>query len=547
MIVQPKNEPSIFPLPEQLSRHKDLILIVLLFLAALSVRIYSFKFFHVIPTDGTSYVETARAIGRGDIGGIGVYGFYPVLIWVANSFISDGELAGRLVSLLFGSLLIIPLYLLGKDIFSRSVALSACLVAVVWPPLVSSSCEVITQSTHTTLQLAGVYFVWRAFKGYRISDGFLAGFFFGLTFLTRPEGVLLFFMTPLAFFYYRLKAIAKKPGFLGAYVGTFFVLFAINLVLVHHVTGEWQLSAKTNSALNDALSYYLKAPDLIYVVGYEPKGYLDIMREYPGFIWTNSAQNIKKAWETIIPVHLWILCAAGFFSGGYSSGRNIIRFFLASTAAPIAVLIVFYYISTGYIQAYLPVIFLWAASGFFIVETWLKRRIAGFLSPSHNLVFERFPVLIAVSAIYSTTVFAPQIRKDISDSEYKIEMDSGRRAEKFIGLILKDSLPPGKIMTRWARIAFYSEREWTGIPLGIDYNEIIKLAYDNGVRFFIADCKVYGNRPALGSDLFAPLSDEGIAYGKFFGTDPEARINGLRPFMVYKDQRGIGVVVYELP
>ena len=545
-IIKSQDELTRSPLTEYVLRHKDMILIVILFLLALALRIYSFRFVDVIPTDGTSYVETARAIGRGEIDGLGVYGFYPALIWVVNSFISDGELSARIVSLLFGSMLVVPLYLLGKEIFSRSVAVSACLVAIVWPPLVNSSCQVLTQSTHTTLQLTGVYFVWRAFKGYRISDGYLAGVFFGLTFLTRPEGILLFFMTPIAFFYYRFKEIVKKPVFLWAYSGSFFVFFAINLLLVHHVTGDWQLSAKTDSALNDALSYYLDIPDLNYIVGYEPKGYLDIMREYPGFIWKNSFQNILKAWETIIPAPFWMFCAAGFFSGGYSSERNIIRFFLVSTAAPIAVLIVFYYISTGYVEAYLPVIFLWTASGFFVVETWLKRSVAGFLSPVQNQAFGRTPVLIASSVIYSTIIFAPQIRKDISDAEYKVEMDNGRRAEKFIGHILKESLPPGKIMTRWARIAFYSERDWVNIPLGVDYDGIIKAAYDNGVRFLIIDNMLYDNRPALGMELFEPFGDVALQ-GEFFNKDPAARVKGLRPFFGYKDQRDVGVIVYELP
>src|SRR6185369_5719830 len=93
VIVKIQGESLLLSLSEYLARHKDLIFIVLLFLAALAVRTYSLKFFDVIPTDGTSYVETARGIRRVDIGGIGVYGFYPVLIWVASSFISDSELA----------------------------------------------------------------------------------------------------------------------------------------------------------------------------------------------------------------------------------------------------------------------------------------------------------------------------------------------------------------------------------------------------------------------------------------------------------------------
>jgi hypothetical protein len=404
---------------------------------------------------------------------------------------------------------------------------------------------VITQATHTTLQLTGVYFVWRSFREQKVSYGFLAGFFFGLTFLTRPEGLLLFFTTPVAFFMFRLKDIVRKPAFLWTYSGSFLVLFVINLLLVHHATGEWQLSAKTDSALNDALSYYLNKPDLNYIVGYEPKSYLDILKEYPDFIWKNSVQNLKKAWEIILPIPLWILCLFGFFSGGYSRERNTVRVFLVSTAAPITVLVVFYYITMGYIEAYLPMIFLWTASGFFACESWLKSKVAAYLNPGQNQVFERVPLLIVASLLYSVSVFVPQIREDISDSDYKLEMDNGRRAEKFIGLILKDSLPPGKIMTRWARIAFYAEREWVTIPLGIDYDAIIKHARDNGVKFLIADCMLYDNRPALGLDLFEPFFDKALK-GKFFNSDPTARVKGLRPFMVYRDDRDVGVIVYEL-
>jgi hypothetical protein len=101
-------------------------------------------------------------------------------------------------------------------------------------------------------------------------------------------------------------------------------------------------------------------------------------------------------------------------------------------------------------------------------------------------------------------------------------------------------------MTRWARIAFYAEREWVTIPLGIDYNGIIKHARDNGVRFLIADGMLYDNRPALGKDLFEPFLDNSLK-GKFFNPNANARVKGLRPFMVYRDDRDVGVIVYELP
>ena len=101
-------------------------------------------------------------------------------------------------------------------------------------------------------------------------------------------------------------------------------------------------------------------------------------------------------------------------------------------------------------------------------------------------------------------------------------------------------------MTRWARIAFYAEREWVNIPAQTTYEEVIRLARKSGVRFFIADGTLYGMRPMLGKELFEPLYDESQPYGKFFQNNSDYRVKGLRPFMLYTDPKSMGVVVYEI-
>jgi 4-amino-4-deoxy-L-arabinose transferase-like glycosyltransferase len=524
----------------------DLLMVVLLIALAAVVRIYSVQFFYVIPTDGTSYVETARAFNRGEWRGIGSYGFYSVLIAFAGRLITDLETAGKFVSLVFGSLLPLPLYLLGKELFSRRVALAASLVVIVSPALIFSSCQVITQATYTTLVLAGVYLVWRLFRQPSIVNGSLAGLCIGFAYFTRAEAILLFLVLPLSLCLYKYREVREKWSVLAAYAGGFLLILGLNTLLVHAVTGEWQLSSKTDAALNDALSYYLNKPDLNYVPGYEPKGYLDIMRDHPGFVVKNTVLNLKSSWETMLPFWGWLLFFAGFFSGGFKSERNMIRLFLLSTFAPLAVLIVFYYIG-GYTDPYLPVLLLLAATGFDHLCTLLREKLhaAGNHVPAAWL--GRFPVTIIVAAVYAAVLFVPQIRKPVPDSEYLPEADNYRRAEKNLGLLLKDSLPPGKIMTRWARIAFYAEREWVNIPNATPCEEVIKLARKSGVRFFIADGTLYGNRPELGMELFEPLTDENLPFGKFFHEDPDARVKGMRPFMLYTDPKSMGVVVYEIP
>ncbi|HZV80790.1 MAG TPA: glycosyltransferase family 39 protein, partial [Geobacteraceae bacterium] len=251
----PLDSQSILTTLRGLDRQKqDLFIIASLVLLAFAFRIYSLQFFHVISTDGTGYVDAARALGRGNLTGIGINGFYSVMIWVASRVITDLELAGRVVSILLGSLLIVPLYLLGRDVFSRQVAFCASLLAVVWPPLVSSSCEVMTQASYDVIQLTGIYLVWRMFRQPSATTGALAGLCIGLTYLTRPEGVLLFLLVPLPFLFFRHREIRGNWSVLVAYVAGFSILFGLNVLLVHHITGEWQISAKTDSALNDALS-----------------------------------------------------------------------------------------------------------------------------------------------------------------------------------------------------------------------------------------------------------------------------------------------------
>ncbi len=526
--------------------NKDLYTIMALILAALGVRLYSLQFFHVIATDGTSYALTARALAGGDFHGIGTYGLYPVLIAVTNLFISDLETAGRITSIITGSLLVVPLYLLGKAVFSRKVAIAAALLSVVWPCLVNSSCEVITQSTHTTLQLTAVLLLWRAFTKPSLLNGTLAGFFMGLTFLTRPEGIALFVVMPLALGVYHYRHLRSQLGLIAAYCGGFLLLFSVNLLLVHHISGHWQLSAKTDSALNDALSYYLNITDMSYVPGFKPKGYLDILRDHPAFIWVNSLKNLKATWSTLLPPGLWLLFTIGVFSGGFDRDKNTIRLFLLSSFTPIGVLITFYYINSGYVEAYMPIMFLFAAAGFTTIEEKLKIKSAAVLSAAQQQLLRRTPLLLVAVLIYATTVFVPQIHADISDAEYIPESDNYRRAEKHIGLLLKESLPPGKIMTRWARIAFYAERDYVNIPAETELAGVIQLARENGVRFFIADGVLYSNRPKLGTEIFDPLVGLNQPPGRFFNTDPNYRVQGLRPFLLYTDPKSIGVVVYEL-
>lgn len=520
----------------------DMTWLVLIALVAIAIRIYSLRFFDVISTDGTTYAITAKQILNGDFRGIAISGIYPCFVAIAGLIIDDIELAGRLVSIFFGILLLIPLYLIGKELFSHKAALLTCLVAAVNPSFVFYSCEVMTQSTYVTIQLAGLLLIWRLFHRQDVITGILAGIMIGLTYMTRPEGLLLFFVLPFFPLIFSFRQTLARWQPVAAYLAAFSLLFLLNILLVYSATGEWQVSAKTDSALNDALSYYLNIPDINYIPGYDPRNYLEIIRDYPGFLPKNLATNLKTAWNTILPPWQWFLAFAGFCIGGFSRDTNLKRLYLLTSFAPLAVIAVFYYIDPSYVISYQPVLFLLILSALCRAEQFVLQKLPIIVEqPPFPLTR---PALVLV-VFYAFLMLKPQIRADVSDEDYTPSMDDARRAEKHIGLILKEHLPPGKILTRWARIAFYADREWMMVPSGIYLEEVVKMAKDQGVRFLIADGLLYGVRPGMGKEIFSPLINPKIPDGLTFNNTVN-RNRKLYPIFVFKHPRSIGVVVYDL-
>jgi len=528
---------------------KELFLLGVLFAAALLIRLYFLQFYRVISADGVGYVRTARDIANGSgWGGATVYGaVYPSLVAATSFLVGDMELAGRLVSIVMGSLLVVPLYLLSVVFFTRRAGLLACVLALVWPSLRNWSCEVMTQATYITLLLTGVYVTWLAFRKNAPKLSFVAGLVMALAYLTRPEALITFVaMTGALLVAARLK---KMPGqritllVLAGCAG-----FALPLLpylwLVHSVTGKWQLAGKTGSTLADALSDYLGRPDMKNEPGFQGIGIVDVVSQYPDFLRTNFLTNLKKTWETMLPLYLWGIALLGFISYGWDREKLSRQVFLISTFAPLLVIMVFFFVGPEYLQPYLPVLFLWGGSGLLWLEDSFLRRTDINKWPQAVRIIGLVPISAVIVAGLALSTLVAQIPAN-ANAPYHYSQDGARYDQKRIGLLLKQVLPPNsRIMTRWGRISFYAEMEQVMIPqAGIP--ELIDAAVKNRARYIVVDGMLAGMRPQY-EILFAPLftGDEKVYYlEKGAGYRP---LPGLRLHFLYKDPSSIGVAVYEV-
>jgi hypothetical protein len=156
----------------------------------------------VISNEGSEYVRMAEnlANGKGLVGNFeGPATMYAPLFSVLTAGVSlltkNAELAAHLISIVFGTALIIPVFFIALRMYGVRVAyLSAALVAF-HPLLIALSGSIYNENVYIPLLLAGVYFGMRALESHKNRDYVLLSLSLSLAYLSRPEA----FAYPLFF------------------------------------------------------------------------------------------------------------------------------------------------------------------------------------------------------------------------------------------------------------------------------------------------------------------------------------------------------------
>lgn len=162
------------------------------FIVAAAIRFYLLSQYYCISSDGVVYLRAAGEFYRGDIaaGLSSVYPpGYPLLVAAVYPLIGQWELAGQLLSLLLGVLLLFPLYWIFADVFGERAALMACFLAAISPFLALYSVHVRSESTYIFFSAFAVYLFLSAIERQRGWAWFWGGVVAGYAYLVRPEAI----------------------------------------------------------------------------------------------------------------------------------------------------------------------------------------------------------------------------------------------------------------------------------------------------------------------------------------------------------------------
>ena len=444
---------------------------------AFLLRIFLLLYPEVIHNDGTEYIRYAKQISSGDWGGSKSPPLYPSLVAFAYLFAQDYEAAGISISVILGSLLVVPVFYLGKGIFNEKVGTVSALLAAVHPILYISSGSVLTEATYYFLFATSVLFSWYAFNKGRLPSIILFGLFTTLAYLTRPEaiGLVLIFsawtmgMDPPG----QKRRLLKRIGIISVAIVSFIAFSFPYLIQIRKDTERWGISKKTKVAIG-SLSEEEEAPSLEYLRKRKGITFTSLIKHplpVMGKIGTGLVLSFYKFQQVYNPL-LFLLAIAGWiylFKMKDSSLKGNV-FLLAHLLFYFGLVFPFFFITRRYSSQMIPISLPWAAFGFLKLIEWGKERY------SKKEMGKHFLTVLLVTLLIGLFVQGRVIHRR-----------EHRYIQREAGLWMKENLPKGsKVMSRMPQEAFYAEMVCLRMPKGA-YEVIVKEGRQQGVRYLVVD------------------------------------------------------------
>jgi 4-amino-4-deoxy-L-arabinose transferase-like glycosyltransferase len=235
--------------------HRSWELLILIIIASFTVRLAALAYWQTgaIDNEGAEYARIAENLRNG-IGFVGIAmpgtellfnPLFPALTAAASFVTHDYEWAARVVSLLLGGLLPLPVFGIATRLFSRRIGLVAALLTVLHPLLVNLSFATYSEGPYMTLLLSATYVVVRALNHSSTGAWLLVGTMFGLAYLLRAEAAAAFLIAVMFALTATGGGAAVRCKRAGAATAIFLLLALPEIILIYKSTGRVMLEGKS--------------------------------------------------------------------------------------------------------------------------------------------------------------------------------------------------------------------------------------------------------------------------------------------------------------
>lgn len=491
-------------------------------LLALILRVVAVLTREAIQLDETVYVRMAESLAAGDgprdiTGTVGTNFLptFPFFIAGIAAIIQDYVISGYVVAVAFGVLLLIPVYLLGKELSGARIGLIAAALVAVNPFLVDHSSRIYSESIFMFFIILAILFSRHMVRGCRVPCSILAGSALGFAYLVNPFALVYLFLFILV-----ALATALRRGVWGhmlravAIFLACFTIYAAPLVLyLHSETGEWTYSGKNPGVV------YSAAESLRFgTVGWDQR-FLQLNAEnddviineideyYPGpvRVLVEDPQRTAETFvrqarifyneklDQVFPRILLPLVALGLFAVGWNRKQAAEVGFILLMISPALLLFVVDSVPR-YFLPYTVLPMIWAAMGWRQLETWGGETVGMLFEGERRERLRAWvPVLVALAV---TLPLVASGSHRLATADYPVDR---REAGEWIK---REYGGDSRMMSRDFATSFYADGETAALPYD-DYDKVSQYARAQEVDFLvITRNEIEERRPTL-SDLLA--------------------------------------------
>jgi 4-amino-4-deoxy-L-arabinose transferase-like glycosyltransferase len=448
----------------------------------------------VISLDGAEYLCGARSLVRGD-GLVGCYEgpelmyapLYSLLTAGVSLVVRDVELAAHVVSLLFGTALVLPVFFIALLVYGRRAAYIGAVLTAVQPVLVKIGGSTYNESVYMTLFMTAIWSGLRAMELQKWRYCWLTGVLFALACLTRPEA----FAYPI-FFAVALCAVAalnRKPV-LTAGIASILVLLGFLAVVSPYMEyfyahtgqlrleGKWDINFTIGNRIQEGMDYSHAA----YALGNSTQmsGPLLNPSEFAAYTpfrhhWRDALSymiraarinrfDVYKQFESYVlgdPL-VFVLCIIALFRKSWSLRRLQQETVLLVMALSLVILMLTaQHVEPRYVFPLLPLLALWTAKGIDELGQWARGLVAAWKIPwpAVRLASVR---MAQVSALASVVLLSFYGSRNLW--EFTNESDSDLPV-KAAGLWLNQYDHGKKRVASWdSRISWYGDAAYLQFP-----------------------------------------------------------------------------------
>jgi 4-amino-4-deoxy-L-arabinose transferase-like glycosyltransferase len=231
-------------------------LMAVIVVASVAVRLAALAYWGTgaIESEGTEYATIAQNLRNG-IGYVGMTSpgsqivfppLFPVLIAALSFLTHDYEWAGRIVSLIFQSLVPLAVFGIASRLYNRTTGLVAAALAIFSPLLVNLSFLVLSEAVYVALLFWGIYAVLLALERPSVGRYLLVGGLFGLAYLTRQEAVAPLFVAVFLTVCFAGGSLVARGKWAAVALAMFAIVALPEVIHLYKATGAIRLEEKSS-------------------------------------------------------------------------------------------------------------------------------------------------------------------------------------------------------------------------------------------------------------------------------------------------------------